>query len=194
MLERSKRQARHYYECRTLPASRWILVPRGPESGRMGKSCCLNERPVRRLKCKEAARYTGHQPSEPFSPTTLDIPNPLWHTALCTLAPVTLSQAVPKPLNADWDGCKALYLTGVTLKAVATQTGVSYVALRARSHREGWSQLAVGTSQHLQQLTLTTLEERAKAWPHRVAGLMERSRKQSPATSDNYSSGGWEWR
>jgi hypothetical protein len=52
--------------------------------------------------------------------------------------------------------------------------GVSYVALRAGSHREGWSQLAVATSQHLQQITLATLEQRAKAWTSRVADLMER--------------------
>lgn len=81
---------------------------------------------------------------------------------------------MPKPLNADWDGCKALYLKGVTLKDVALQTGVSYVALRARSHRERWQELAVATSLHLQQITIATLEQRAKAWTHRVADLMER--------------------
>lgn len=81
---------------------------------------------------------------------------------------------MPKPLNADWDACKALYTTGVTLKAVAVQTGVSYVALRARSHREGWSQLALETSRHLQQITHATFADRARAWSNRVADLMER--------------------
>ena len=82
--------------------------------------------------------------------------------------------SMPKTISADWDGLKALYLKGMTLKDIARQNHVSYVALRTRAWRKNWKGVAAKAEEGLQQVATLTLTERGKPWAGRVADLMEK--------------------
>src|SRR4051812_35396860 len=81
---------------------------------------------------------------------------------------------MPRPISADWDSLKALYLKGVTLPDIAKQAGISYSALRARSHRYKWPASAAAGAALLQHSVTLTLQERGGLWGGRMATLLER--------------------
>lgn len=81
---------------------------------------------------------------------------------------------MPKRGQGEWDGCKLMFVKGATLPEIAKIKGVSYPALRARAHREGWKADATAVATTMQQSATLTLQERAIAWGSKVADVVEK--------------------
>ena len=109
--------------------------------------------------------YSGHSSSS-LTPHLL--------TSLSHLCTCCYIRDMPKALNVDWEPLKALYIKGVPLPEIAKQTGVSYVALRARAHRYNWKGDAAAATAILEQSATRTLVERGQDWGNRIATLMEK--------------------